>query len=266
VTRKSVLPGRSNVNTIYGTLRQTGLSGLRYKQKVLDAIDFLEKGGLIRDVSGYSRFRPGKEQPKELTQVGAELAEMISKVEEYRRSYSKLTEQIRKYFDVPHIGTKITDRDHHKQEKIIRSILLSRGFPSELIDLYKEIYKKTLGLRGYLSPAWTFSIIIMKYASILSKVPGISNDPKITKDIISGIVMDSISEYLSFILKDLEDYNSMLERNQSDEKYTIDYEFGLHIHDSIEETLATISNERFLNNKIFFFLWKVNRNLFLYCN
>jgi hypothetical protein len=60
----------------------------------------------------------------------------------------------------------------------------------------------------------------------------------------------TLSEYLSFILKDLEEYNSLLERNQSDEKYTIDHEFKVHIQNSLDETLAVISNEKFLNNRI----------------
>jgi hypothetical protein len=242
--------GTTTVNEIYREVAQTGLPGLGYKQKVLYSIDYLERVGLIRDVLGYSRFRPGKRQPKELTQVGAALAYMITNVEEYRRSFSKLREMIKKYSDLLHIEVKNMDGNHRKQEEIVRSILRSRGFPSEIIDQYKWIYDQIQRLRISLSPAWNSAIIIMKYVSILSKASSISNDKKATKDILGSIIIYCVTEYLSFILEDLEDQNPLVERDSYDGKDKLDDVFTSFISDSFDSTLGAITSGHLLNNKI----------------
>jgi hypothetical protein len=92
------LNGRSNVNAMYRKLRQTGLHGLAYKQKTVDAINYLEKAAFIADVSGLKRHKSGKEQPKELSVLGRELAELIKGIEDYNRSYSELKVEYRKHF------------------------------------------------------------------------------------------------------------------------------------------------------------------------
>src|SRR6266496_6820288 len=78
-----LLDGRSTENAIYRQLVQTGLPGLAYKQKIVHAIKYLEKGGFVVDISGLKRHKKGKEQPKELTAIGRELAELIYSIDQY---------------------------------------------------------------------------------------------------------------------------------------------------------------------------------------
>ncbi len=52
--------GKTTTNEIYRNVAQTGLPGLGYKQKILYAINELEKGGLIMNVFSHKPFKPGK--------------------------------------------------------------------------------------------------------------------------------------------------------------------------------------------------------------
>ncbi len=171
-------------------------------------------------------------------------------IEYYHKSFSKLTQVIKERFDIPHIGAEITHKDHPKEEKVIRSTLRSKGFSSEDINQYKEIYKKSLGLWDLLAPAWIFNVMIMRYISIISKVSIINNHNKITKGVLNEIFMDSISEHLSFLLKDLEDYNSLRKRNDSDKRFTMDSEFNKLIQESLGRIMAFLFDDKLLNNPI----------------
>jgi hypothetical protein len=118
------LNGRSNVNAIYRKLQQTGLRGLAYKQKTVDAIKYLEQAGFVNDVSGLKRHKSGKEQPKELSVLGRELAELMKSIEDYDRSYSELKAEYRKHFSF---------QSKPKDDTILKNILRSRGWKEDEI-------------------------------------------------------------------------------------------------------------------------------------
>lgn len=257
-----ILGGRSPRNTIYRRLRQTGLYGLAYKQKIVHAIRTLEKCGLIVDVSGLKRHRSGKEQPVELTAAGRELAELMSSIDHYCTSFSKLTNSITESFSVPYIAG--TNKDLHEtleipitktqgvdeqKNKVLRSILRNKGWPEEIIDKCSELYRKTLVLRHLLSPEAVLSIVIMRYISILSRSKlNDELDETVKRDIIKEIIMNAISEYLSFMFEEMQKFNLLLQRNGIKTVSTIDIILSDLIEEALGLTIGYISNEEHLNN------------------
>lgn len=229
-----LLCGRSNVNSIYRKLRQTGLHGLSYKQKTVDAIKYLEKAGFVADVSGLKRHRSGKEQPKELTVLGRELAELMDNIDQYYRSFSTLTDAIGRNFGVIYMdpqyyviqddGIPITKiQQSGEQNTVLRNILRSKGWPGEAIDRSDELYLETLELRELLSPESIFNMVAIRYASIISKFNLDERvDQILKKDIMHEIITNIISEHVSFMFKEMDKLNCLFQTNGLDTQVTID--------------------------------------------
>lgn len=255
-----LLHGRSNVNSVYRKLRQTGLRGLAYKQKTLDAIKYLEKAGFIADVSGLKRHRSGKEQPKELTALGRELAQLMCSIDQYYLSFSKLTDMIRQTFGVPYMYPKYQDivtpeipmtniQEVRKQNTVLRNILRSKGWSSKAIDQSSELYHKALGLRGILSPELILSIVTTRYAFIISKFNLDDKvDQTIKRDILNEIITNSFSEYVSFMFKEMDKLNALYRINRFDTQFTIDTVINRVVENELSLSIDAINGEEYLDN------------------
>jgi hypothetical protein len=226
-----LLDGKRNVNYIYKRLRQTGLRGLAYKQKILHAIKYLEKAGFVVDVSDLKRHKSGVEQFKELTVLGKELAELMNSIDLYYSSFSRLTDIIVQVFGVPYLcpdslAFEVSNMQEIDQKNfVVRNTLRGKGWSSEAIDRAGYIYQGALNQRMMYSPDWIFNIVMMRYAAIISRSSVNDNDEVdqvLKKDILNGIITNAISGYISYMFKEMDRLNSLYQTNRLDKRFTID--------------------------------------------
>lgn len=243
------LHGRSNVNAIYRKLRQTGLHGLAYKQKTVQAIKYLEKAEFVKDVSGLKRHKSGKEQSKELSVLGRELAELMKSIEDYDRSYSELKAEYRKYFSF---------QSKPKDNTILKNILKSRGWREDEIGYYL-IARKTWphGDYGfqYKSPWMIINILLAKYSVLVAN----HNPNQIAKDIMNKLLLDIIIDHLSSIFENVTAIQgkSMIENITSKTFNDIDDVLGIfsyrfmnkHVEDVLLATFCILKPPRRLIEK-----------------
>ena len=74
----------------------------------------------------------GKEQSKELSVLGRELAELMKSIEDYDRSYSELKAEYRKHFNF---------QSKPKDNTILKNILKNRGWREDEIGYYIIAHK-----------------------------------------------------------------------------------------------------------------------------
>lgn len=204
-----LLDGRSTENAIYRRLKQTGLYGMAYKQKILYAIDRLEEAGFIVDVSGlkrHDRHDKGKRRHKELTALGRDLAEIIDSSNKYYESYRRLTDTIvQALFDIPF---KRENMPYTRKAiaRGIEAILRNKGVSDGGIDP-EELYEKTIQLIEFFSPKYIYNAVIMRYVFVISKYhQNVENvNAVVRQDILKELITNAISEHVSFIF---ESYNN----------------------------------------------------------
>jgi hypothetical protein len=238
------LSGRNNINKVYRKLRQTGLPGLAYKQKTVDAIKYLERAGLVVDVSGLKRHKSGKEQQKELTPLGHELAELIENIGNYDRSYSELKAAYREHFSF---------QSKPKDNTVLANILRSRRWTEQEIGYYL-INQKTWphGDYGfqYKSPWTIINIVLAKYSILVADY----KPNQIAKDIMNKLLLDVIVGHLSSIFENVTTIQrqSMLENatnktfnDISDVNGIFDYHFmNKHVEDVLLATFSVLKPPR----------------------
>jgi hypothetical protein len=96
--------------------------------------------------------------------------------------------------------------------------------------------------------------MVMRYTSIISKS---SIDDKVNetikKDILKEIMMNAISDYLSLMFKEIQEFNTLLQRNRIYSTYTSDdLTFDRAIESILELTFRRIVPKKYtLNNQFF---------------
>jgi GTP1/Obg family GTP-binding protein len=111
--------GKAHTNAI---IKKTGI----YKNNVYEATRFLVKARLatrfkIKNVHRQKMFT-------QLNEFGQQLADLVENAEKFEKSFSQLTNTIRRVYNLPEDAEK----------KVIRSLLLNRGLNHQEIDKYEE--------------------------------------------------------------------------------------------------------------------------------
>ena len=248
-----LLDGRSTENTIYKKLVQTGLYGLKYKQKIIRAINLLEKAGFIIDVSGIKRHKSGKKKEKELTALGRDLAEIIDSTDKYYESYRRLTDTIvQTLFEIPFRRENIP----YTRKAIargIKTILRNKGVSDGEIDPEK-LYEKTIKLIELFSPKYIYNAVVMRYVYVISKYyQNVENVNVVDRQyILKELITNAISEHVSFIF---ESYNND-KLNQLSRRLwfgTVRFEsepYKISFDELVWETIVHMSHDHTLHNYI----------------
>lgn len=176
-----------NVNAIYRQLVTRKFS--RNKKLIITAINDLEKGKLLETIKNRRTTKRVKhvkqKKTKILTQLGDEFVRLADDLEDYTKSCIKLQNVIKQYFDVRTYDDK----------KILRNVLLNRGWKPQEIDMNDALFRSTKHLyEDLISPFQIINTMLIRYIMVLSKI---SNENKNAKAILDDILMDNINKQLS---------------------------------------------------------------------
>jgi hypothetical protein len=154
--------------------RQTGLS---YKPDIVEAISNLERGKLIMETKTPTHKQKRIKHP---TALGFEFKRFMNRIEEFNETFRRF-ESCRKQNldDVLAKGP---------------SVLRSRGWTEEEIDLREETWKGTNVLRDILEKN-IFNALVSRYAVLAAEI----GNNAIAKDILTKIVTDEVLRQLLII-------------------------------------------------------------------
>jgi hypothetical protein len=195
------------------------------------------------------RHKSGKEQPKELSVLGRELAELMKSIEDYDRSFAELKAEYRRHFSF---------QSKPKDNAILKNILKSRGWKEDEIGYYLIVHKNwPQGDHGfqYKSPWMIINILLARYSTLLADY----KPNQIAKDIMNKLLLDIIVEHLSCIFDNITTIQrqSMLESATSKTFNDIDDVIGIfnyrfmnkHVEDVLVATLSVLKPPRRLIEK-----------------
>jgi hypothetical protein len=100
------------------------------------------------------------------------------------------------------------------------------------------------------SPEWIFNIVMMRYVAIISRSRVKNNDKvdqALKKDILNEIITDAISEYISYMFKEIDRLNSLYQTNRLDTRFTIDTAISSFVEGSLNIT-GMVGIGEYLNN------------------
>jgi hypothetical protein len=155
----------------------------------------------------------------------------MNSVDQYYASFSKLTDIIVQVFGVPYLCpdylafevSNIEEID--EKNTVVRNTLHDKGWPGDAIDRCGYIYQTALDQRMMFSPELIFNMVMMRYAAIISRSRVNNNDKvdqALKKDIMNEIITDAISEYISYMFKEIDRLNSLYQTNRLGTRFTID--------------------------------------------
>jgi hypothetical protein len=244
-------------------VEQTGLPGMKFKQRVFVAVDYLQEAGLIMDISPNKTFTNSK-QIKRLTQLGKEVAELIDSIEAYYKSFSKLTNGIKRNFSIlQHKTTRKADK------KTIKIIMRNKGL-TDKVKSYKIKYKdgklvrtgeeyydpeeyyhklslEANKLRAWTSPARLFNTIVTRYVTIISRF-GLLEEKSLKKIILDGIITHTFSSHLSFFLEQIKDHGFLDAEDTDNKTIAANSVFNSFNEQTLKEMVETILSENLLSN------------------
>jgi hypothetical protein len=163
-------PDGLHFNAIF---KQTGLS---YKPDVVEAVGMLGKGKLIRETKTPTHKQKKIKQP---TELGYELKHLMVSIEEYNEAFLK--------FERSRVE-KIDDDEPSP------SILRSRGWSKEEIDMYDQTWYGTSKMKDFLVRT-IFNALISRFAAIVQHIEG----NYIAREILTKFVTIQIAHQLSII-------------------------------------------------------------------
>jgi DNA-binding MarR family transcriptional regulator len=173
-------------NEIFFKGRQTGLTS--YKQDVLDTIKTLQEAELIDEIPDPKH---SQKRIKRLTPLGRQLAELMSNIESYNKSYLELKDAIRANFTF--------DWSNIKDDSVLRSILRGRGWAEDEIARFIDVDKRW-GTAAHdfasTSPWSVVRILLAKYSMIIFDY----KPNQIAKSIVDKFIVDFMTEQLFSIL------------------------------------------------------------------
>jgi hypothetical protein len=192
------------------------------------------------------------------------LAEFLESIDQYYASFSKLTDAIGKAFGVPHLYpdydiadleipvTNIQEIEEQQIDEqrntVLRNILRHKAWPSNAIYQPGELYYQTLALRTLLSPNSTINIVIMRYATVVSRFQVNDKVDDLKKYILNKIITNVISEHVSFMFKEMEKINSLYQTNRLDTRFAIDDVINRFVENAFQSIMYVLDDRRPLNN------------------
>jgi hypothetical protein len=158
----------------------------------------LQEQGLIKETKDV---RHSQKKIKILTDLGQEMAELISQIDFYREASNKLRRAkeehliITQKFGVPIEGDKQTDSVDVEQNKALKTNETS----------YNQLCAKGLGILEYQAANIIKDLAIFRYASLLKRF-NVSNTTRI---ILNQIITDITSHQIEVILDNIEEEDDL---------------------------------------------------------
>lgn len=157
--------GDSNVNGVYGKLKQTGFTN---KKDVIDAIEILKKGQLI------SKKRHPESRLKmivSLTDLGKNVAHLISSIKSYIEAWSSLEKTMANKFNPPELESALQSTGSLQGLRSVSNVVLKhRGWSREEIESFDYYeHQPSFGLTHLLeqSPSIVINMLLIKYSVFL---------------------------------------------------------------------------------------------------
>jgi hypothetical protein len=215
--------GKAHTNAM---IKKTGI----YKNNVYEATRFLVKARLatrfkIKNVHRQKMFT-------QLNEFGQQLADLIENAEKFEKSFSQLTDTIRRVYNLPEDAEK----------KVIRSLLLNRGLNHQEIDKYEEhmVYAE-----GFERDSMSILIdgIVNKYALFLLEFSPNNYAKEFLKEIITRKLSNYLLIRIESIVKDGYFRNDKYEIDRPEQVATKN-----RINEMVEENCSLLFN--FLDEQV----------------